>query len=144
MTDETESRDCGQYKPHPAHRFMLGRKVQVCPGRAQSEAARPATAMLADAFEVPLHLIDTTQPVEHCGDQLPRIGEDAFTECILRPGHQGSHANFEGTRWTRKQPTAGYCPHCGRGDAGPTADEYEQLRKRARQDAALEPPQEQP
>ncbi|MCX5407479.1 hypothetical protein OHA37_26900 [Streptomyces sp. NBC_00335] len=33
-------------------------------------------------------------------------------------------------------PAAGYCPHCGRGDAGPTADEYEALRKRARQDAA--------
>ncbi|MCY0959949.1 hypothetical protein [Streptomyces sp. H27-H5] len=25
----------------------------------------------------------------------------------------------------------GYCPHCGRGDAGPTADEYETLRRRA-------------
>lgn len=33
-------------------------------------------------------------------------------------------------------PAAGYCPHCGRGDAGPTADEYEQARQRARQDAA--------
>jgi hypothetical protein len=26
---------------------------------------------------------------------------------------------------------AGYCPQCGRGDAGPTADEYEQQRQRA-------------
>ncbi|MFJ3923046.1 hypothetical protein [Streptomyces sp. NPDC090022] len=26
---------------------------------------------------------------------------------------------------------SGYCPHCGRGDAGPTADDYEQLRQRA-------------
>ncbi|MGW9371151.1 hypothetical protein ACWGVR_14210 [Streptomyces xanthophaeus] len=25
----------------------------------------------------------------------------------------------------------GYCPHCGRGDAGPTADQYEQQRKQA-------------
>ncbi|MFG2412316.1 hypothetical protein [Streptomyces goshikiensis] len=28
---------------------------------------------------------------------------------------------------------AGYCPDCGRGDAGPTADEYEQQRQRAEQ-----------
>ncbi|MBT2467814.1 hypothetical protein J7E97_07995 [Streptomyces sp. ISL-66] len=26
---------------------------------------------------------------------------------------------------------AGYCPHCGRGDVAPTADEYEQQRQRA-------------
>jgi hypothetical protein len=26
---------------------------------------------------------------------------------------------------------AGYCPHCGRGDAGPTAEAYEELRQRA-------------
>ena len=25
----------------------------------------------------------------------------------------------------------GYCPHCGRGDAAPTADDFEQQRKRA-------------
>ncbi len=28
-------------------------------------------------------------------------------------------------------PTTGYCPHCGRGDAGPTADAYEAMRQRA-------------
>lgn len=27
-------------------------------------------------------------------------------------------------------PDAGYCPHCGRGDAGPSADEYEELQQR--------------
>jgi hypothetical protein len=26
---------------------------------------------------------------------------------------------------------SGYCPHCGRGDCAPTADEYEQARRRA-------------
>lgn len=35
-------------------------------------------------------------------------------------------------------PAAGYCPHCGRGDTGPTADQYEQQRKRAEKvEAAL-------
>ncbi|MFF5778133.1 hypothetical protein ACFY7Y_14430 [Streptomyces virginiae] len=33
-------------------------------------------------------------------------------------------------------PAAGYCPHCGRGDAGPTAEGYEELRQRAARDAA--------
>lgn len=73
-------------------------------------------------------------PAEHCGHILPGFFTDRWTECVLRPGHQGSHANHEGARWVEK-PAAGYCPHCGRGDAGPTADQYEQLRKRARQDA---------
>lgn len=76
-------------------------------------------------------LIAAIQPVEHCGNQLPPlIGDGPVTECVLRPGHQGSHANDEGCRWIEK-PLAGYCPHCGRGDAGPTADEYEQQRQRA-------------
>lgn len=142
-------------------------------------------------------------PVERCGAILPFFEGTHPTECVLRPGHQGSHANEYGTRWIEKakidtclkdaalmadigypvrcphcgttvppthwtkhvqrhhpdeqpqspwtregrhgptpeetreavaglsQPAAGYCPHCGRGDAGPTADEYEQVRRRA-------------
>lgn len=35
------------------------------------------------------------------------------------------------THASQDQAPAGYCPHCGRGDAGPTADQYEQQRKRA-------------
>lgn len=31
------------------------------------------------------------------------------------------------------KPGVGYCPHCGRGDAGPTAEAYEELRQRAEQ-----------
>lgn len=90
----------------------------------------------AQAAVVDAVLAVSSQPAEHCGDQLPRIGRDTFTECVLHPGHQGSHADFEGSRWTKKHAAAGYCPHCGRGDAGPTADEHEQLRQRARQNAA--------
>ena len=71
-------------------------------------------------------------PAEHCGDQLPRIGSDTFTECVLHPGHHGSHADHEENRWTRRQ-SAGYCPHCGRGDAGPSPEAYEEMRQRAEQ-----------
>ncbi|MFK0045487.1 hypothetical protein ACIQU4_15440 [Streptomyces sp. NPDC090741] len=40
------------------------------------------------------------------------------------------------TQASRDKALCGYCPQCGRGDAGPTADEYEQLRQRlARSDA---------
>lgn len=71
------------------------------------------------------------QPAEHCGHILRGIVDaDHWTECVLRPGHQGSHANGEGARWI-ETPAAGYCPHCGRGDAGPTADQYEASRRRA-------------
>jgi hypothetical protein len=31
------------------------------------------------------------------------------------------------------QPAAGYCPHCGSGDAGPTPEAYEEMRQRAEQ-----------
>lgn len=98
------------------------------PRRRQQEA-------IADTFQVPLHLIDTRQPVEHCGAQFPAFEGQPPTECVLRPGHQGSHANECDTRWIVKAD-AGYCPHCGRGDAGPTAEAYEEMRQRARKDAA--------
>lgn len=92
---------------------------------------QPARA-IADAFEVPLHLIGSTQPVERCGAVFPAFEGTLPTECVLRPGHQGSHANEYDTRWIEK-PADGYCPHCGLGDAGPTADAYEELRQRAEQ-----------
>ncbi|MFD9047648.1 hypothetical protein [Streptomyces zaomyceticus] len=38
------------------------------------------------------------QPAEHCGHQPDHvIGQP--TECVLRPGHSGSHANEAGMRW---------------------------------------------
>lgn len=39
-------------------------------------------------------------PSEHCGHQPPRISEHGSpTECALRPGHSGSHADQHGMRW---------------------------------------------
>ncbi|MFE2164847.1 hypothetical protein ACFXB3_07205 [Streptomyces sp. NPDC059447] len=72
----------------------------------------------------------TSQPAEHCGAILPGIWEQPPTECVLRPGHQGSHANHDGARWI-ETTGRGYCPHCGRGDCAPTPDDYEQARRRA-------------
>jgi hypothetical protein len=69
------------------------------------------------------------EPVERCGD-LVNGPTGGWLECVLRPGHHGSHANEDDTRWTMK-PAAGYCPHCGRGDAGPTAEDYEASQRRA-------------
>ncbi|MFC8008712.1 DUF6085 family protein [Streptomyces cinereoruber] len=59
-----------------------------------------------------------TQPTEHCGHQPdPVIGQP--TECVLRPGHSGSHADKTGMRWWMRQPepnpnprVQGYCPAC--------------------------------
>lgn len=101
-----------------------------------------------------------TQPAEHCGHQPdPAIGR--ATECVLRPGHSGSHADHTGMRWWMRQhaepgrrPTAstitdtqleqlyaeldalksigrGYCPHCGRGDCSPTAAQWYEQQQRA-------------
>lgn len=148
----------------------------------------------------------SVRPAEHCGAQFPAFEGQPPAECVLRPGHHGSHANHEGTRWITTtpaaddraalldrvlddadhhdraatqahdkgipelmytqsgiacglriaaadiargrpdlvarlkqridqrnpiEPAAGYCPHCGRGDVAPTADEYEEARRRA-------------
>ncbi|MCY0921860.1 MULTISPECIES: hypothetical protein [unclassified Streptomyces] len=38
-------------------------------------------------------------PAEHCGHQPPLALDQSATECVLRPGHAGSHADANGTRW---------------------------------------------
>ncbi|MFB7031732.1 MULTISPECIES: hypothetical protein [unclassified Streptomyces] len=44
-------------------------------------------------------------PAEHCGHQPdPVIGRP--TECVLRPGHSGSHADHTGMRWWMRQTPA--------------------------------------
>lgn len=49
-----------------------------------------------------------TKPREHCGDLKPQFSEtNERTECMLRPGHTGSHADHNDTRWwwTDQPPT---------------------------------------
>lgn len=44
--------------------------------------------------------LDTNQPREHCGALSPDTGStNPRTECTLRPGHSGSHADDVGCRW---------------------------------------------
>ena len=40
-----------------------------------------------------------TQPTEHCGHQPDPVIGNRATECVLRPGHSGSHADKTGMRW---------------------------------------------
>ena len=61
----------------------------------------------------PTAATQTAEPREHCGDLKPPFSETTErTECVLRPGHQGSHADQHGTRWwwtdnnTKEQPDA--------------------------------------
>ncbi|MER7696196.1 hypothetical protein [Streptomyces sp. NPDC096095] len=40
------------------------------------------------------------RPAERCGDLKPLFSEHSeLTECVLHPGHFGSHADEYGTRW---------------------------------------------
>ncbi|MCG0069708.1 hypothetical protein L0F81_41765 [Streptomyces tricolor] len=54
-----------------------------------------------------------TEPREHCGHLSPETGLNTVrTECVLRPGHQGSHADDVGCRWkpiTEEQPMPRPC-----------------------------------
>lgn len=53
-------------------------------------------------------LIPTVQPAEHCGELAPMFGligqPGGGTECVLRPGHSGSHADEHGMRWRLTTP----------------------------------------
>lgn len=44
-------------------------------------------------------MTDQPAPAEHCGEIKPSIIGTSRTECVLRPGHFGSHADENGTRW---------------------------------------------
>ncbi|MGW2580818.1 hypothetical protein ACWCYZ_05675 [Streptomyces virginiae] len=39
-------------------------------------------------------------PAERCGSLVPLFFGDRWLECVLHPGHQGSHADEEGARWS--------------------------------------------
>ncbi|MGW1662911.1 hypothetical protein [Streptomyces microflavus] len=52
---------------------------------------------------------------QHCGEQKPAFSEHTErTECVLRPGHPGSHADQHDTRWwwldTTNTPTTKETP----------------------------------
>ncbi|WP_274031461.1 hypothetical protein [Streptomyces sp. MMBL 11-1] len=70
--------------------------VVVC-GRIQTTAARLQEAHhAAQVLARQAELLDAA----HCGEQKPPFSEHTLrTECVLRPGHPGSHADEQGTRW---------------------------------------------
>lgn len=107
--------------------------AQATDGHACSncEGEDPDTCLM-NADRRPLRLTDlgrgvlahvagvTVAPAEHCGHLSPQtLLTTPPTECVLRPGHQGSHADHQGARWwpiAEQQPvdTAHrYCILCG-------------------------------
>lgn len=44
-------------------------------------------------------MTDRIRPREHCGDLMPGWVASHRSECVLPPGHQGSHADDRGARW---------------------------------------------
>ncbi|MFJ9034859.1 hypothetical protein ACIRQP_41905 [Streptomyces sp. NPDC102274] len=49
----------------------------------------------------PYRILVTTAPVERCGELTPHLlaPHRAPEECVLHPGHSGSHADEHSTRW---------------------------------------------
>lgn len=120
MTDQPETRACGRTKTHPAHRYMLGREVQQCAGTSQPEQPKAAAPDVAGRCPA-------------CRGESLMLADGGHITC-----RRLECPNPEAAQQALETPAAGYCPHCGRGDAGPTADEYEQQRQRAEQaEAAL-------
>jgi hypothetical protein len=72
-------------QPHDPHRWepQPGMRPVQCPGWQHVPAATQAT-----------------EPREHCGHLAPTtLLTTRPTECVLPPGHQGSHADDRGCRW---------------------------------------------
>lgn len=76
--------------------------------QGQSEAAQVAATVhelqtivnrVREAVATGQPLTPTRTPAEHCGDPKPGFLGDPAAECVLRPGHSGSHADETGCRW---------------------------------------------
>jgi hypothetical protein len=59
----------------------------------------PETANGAQAGAQRLTVFERVTPTEHCGDLMPAWVAGPRSECVLRPGHSGSHADDRGARW---------------------------------------------
>jgi hypothetical protein len=79
------------------------------PGVAVLERARDAVMGAVYPLVAELrkpHPAVPSAPAERCGDVLTPVLGGESTECVLRPGHQGSHADEAGTRWRLTTPSA--------------------------------------
>ncbi|WP_326677668.1 hypothetical protein [Streptomyces sp. NBC_01237] len=75
--------------------LLLGcRRIRRTAEHHQDEQRRELEALRAEPRAV---------PAEHCGAQPPEVftwlHPGQYSECVLRPGHLGSHADEHGTRW---------------------------------------------
>ncbi|MEU5284153.1 hypothetical protein AB0G97_09050 [Streptomyces sp. NPDC020755] len=72
--------------------LLLGcRRIRLTAEHHQDEQRHQLEALRAEGLSA---------PAEYCGDQKPLFSEHSQrTECVLRPGHSGSHADEYATRW---------------------------------------------
>ncbi|MFJ9982533.1 hypothetical protein ACIQUD_00460 [Streptomyces globisporus] len=74
--------------------LLLGcRRIRRATEHHQDEQHRELQALRAE---------ETASPAERCGSQSPTVDglhNASPTECVLRPGHLGSHADEHGMRW---------------------------------------------
>lgn len=62
--------------------------------------ARHWARILRTAIDDARTELDAQDPREHCGNLKPPFSENTErTECVLSPGHRGSHADQHGARW---------------------------------------------
>jgi hypothetical protein len=72
VTDQPDAQSCGGEKPHPAHRFMIGRQVRQCPGQAETPSALREQA------------IDAVAQALNAGRYwLPAAGQAAAVDAVL-------------------------------------------------------------
>ncbi|MFB8393690.1 hypothetical protein [Streptomyces yangpuensis] len=61
--------------------------------------------------------------------QLRDVLDQLLRTCTC--DHEPARHGVDGSCQSCNCPAAGYCPHCGSGDAGPTPEAYETARQRA-------------
>ncbi|MFE7535239.1 hypothetical protein ACFU67_13315 [Streptomyces rhizosphaericola] len=103
----------------PEEREQLAGAVRILQARVNEQGGAASVAVSAvrlmnqagaqrDAAEARVRELEAqvarltpgTSPAEHCGHQIPALTKHTErTECVLRPGHHGSHATQHGARW---------------------------------------------
>lgn len=96
----------------------------------------PEAALLADYWRAERHNADQTrQSLADTTRALERHREAAAT--AIREAEQRA-GQAEAALTALRAVARGYCPHCGRGDAAPTVEDWEQQKQRAdRAEAAI-------
>lgn len=72
---------------------------QERPGGGPATPRPPEGEKGAQAGAQRLAVFERVTPTEHCGDLMPAWVTEPRSECVLRPGHPGSHADDRGARW---------------------------------------------